>query len=446
MSIILDSAFHGSSALNDITIPDSVTTIGSGAFSDCLSLTSVTIPKSVKSIGEKAFDGCASLSAVAIYGPIPYVHVGIFYGCSSLRLISFPSTVTYIGEKAFYECTSLAYIEIPSSVTSIGRDAFSFCGSLKKAVVPSSLSIAEYTFPRGTVIERMKGSSYMSNNTNKGITGNGERQVETTKSTSTTVSDVDKNIPTSTTVNKNTFAVVIGNENYQRVTNVDYALNDAKVFAAYCRKTLGLPENNIRIYEDATYGTMLTAIDDIKQISAAYKGNLNVIFYYAGHGIPNATNHNAYLLPVDVDGSRPDICLSVAQLYKDLNSLNARKVVVFMDACFSGAQRGDGMLASSRGVALKVKDEAPQGNMIVFTAATGDQTAYPYKEQKHGMFTYFLLKKLKETKGDVTLGQLCDFVQTQVGQQSIVLNGKSQTPTVIPSRSIGTEWRKKTLK
>ncbi len=312
--------------------------------------------------------------------------------------------------------------------------------------MPSSLSIAEYTFPRGTVIERMKGSSYMSNNTNKGITGNGERQVETTKSTSTTVSDVDKNIPTSTTVNKNTFAVVIGNENYQRVTNVDYALNDAKVFAAYCRKTLGLPENNIRIYEDATYGTMLTAIDDIKQISAAYKGNLNVIFYYAGHGIPNATNHNAYLLPVDVDGSRPDICLSVAQLYKDLNSLNARKVVVFMDACFSGAQRGDGMLASSRGVALKVKDEAPQGNMIVFTAATGDQTAYPYKEQKHGMFTYFLLKKLKETKGDVTLGQLCDFVQTQVGQQSIVLNGKSQTPTVIPSRSIGTEWRKKTLK
>ena len=65
-----------------------------------------------------------------------------------------------------------------------------------------------------------------------------------------------------------------------------------------------------------------------------------------------------------------------------------------MDACFSGAQRGEGMLISARGIALKTKQEIPQGNLIVFSAASDDQTAFPYKEKGHGLFTYYLLKKL----------------------------------------------------
>lgn len=253
--------------------------------------------------------------------------------------------------------------------------------------------------------------------------------------------NVDINIPVSSLINKRTFAVIIGNENYQRVSKVDFAINDAKIFAAYCQKTLGMPLNNIRIYKDATYGSMMSALKDIKQIAEAYKGDINIIFYYAGHGVPNETNRNAFLLPVDVDGSQTDLCLSVNKLYQELNSLNARSVVVFMDACFSGAQRGDGMLASARGVALKVKNDIPQGNMVVFTAATGDQTAYPFQEKGHGMFTYFLLKKLQETKGGATLGEIGSYVSEQVSQQSVVVNGKSQTPTVVSSVSMGDGWK-----
>lgn len=253
--------------------------------------------------------------------------------------------------------------------------------------------------------------------------------------------NVDINIPVSSLINKRTFAVIIGNENYQRVSKVDFAINDAKIFAAYCQKTLGMPFNNIRIYKDATYGSMMSALKDIKQIAEAYKGDINIIFYYAGHGVPNETNRNAFLLPVDVDGSQTDLCLSVSKLYQELNSLNALSVVVFMDACFSGAQRGDGMLASARGVALKVKNDIPQGNMVVFSAATGDQTAYPFQEKGHGMFTYFLLKKLQETKGGATLGVIGSYVSEQVAQQSVVVNGKSQTPTVVSSASMGEGWK-----
>lgn len=252
---------------------------------------------------------------------------------------------------------------------------------------------------------------------------------------------IDNNIPTASNVSSNTFAVIIGNENYQRVAKVQYAGNDAKVFAEYCQKTLGIPSNNIRSYNDATYGTMLAALKDIQNIAKAYKGNLDVIFYYAGHGVPSETDQSAYLLPVDADGTQTEVCLSTKKLYQTLNSLNAKQVVVLMDACFSGAQRGEGMLASARGVALKVKEDVPTGNMVVFTAANGEQTAYPFKEKGHGMFTYFILKKLQDTKGNVTLGDLCDYVSEQVARQSVVVNKHSQTPTVIPATTLSGSWR-----
>ena len=256
---------------------------------------------------------------------------------------------------------------------------------------------------------------------------------------------LDINIPVTNEENKKTFAVIIGNENYERVTKVQYALNDAKVFASYCKKTLGLPKDNIRIYRDATYGTMLSALDDIKSIASAFEGDLNVIFYYSGHGVPSESDKTAYLLPVDASGQHTEVCLSTKRLYDTLDGLHAKRVLVFMDACFSGAQRGEGMLASARGVALKVKQDAPKGNMVVFSAATGDETAYPYKEKGHGLFTYYLLKKLQDTKGDVTLGELSDYVNKEVRRQSVVINHKSQSPTVVPAAGMS-DWTSIKLK
>ncbi len=252
---------------------------------------------------------------------------------------------------------------------------------------------------------------------------------------------IDQNIPLGGAGNNKTFAVIIGNEQYTQVEQVPFAVNDAKVFAEYCQKTLGLPANNVRQYQNATYGTLLTAISDIKSIVKAYNGNVKVIFYYAGHGIPNEMTHDAFLLPVDANGRQTEACYPVSRLYKELGEMGANSVVVFMDACFSGAQRGDGMLASARSVAIKPKSSAPQGNMVVFSAASEDETAFPYKEKGHGLFTYFLLKKLQESKGDCTLGELGDFIQTNVSQQSVVVNRKSQTPTITPSPSLIETWK-----
>ena len=97
-------------------------------------------------------------------------------------------------------------------------------------------------------------------------------------------------------------------------------------------------------------------------------------------------------------------------------------------------------------MAIKAKSGQPQGKMVVFSVAQGDETAYPNNEEHHGMFTYYLLKKLQETKGEVTLQELGDYIVKNVSQQSILLNGKSQTPCVTPSSAVGGEWGEWKLK
>lgn len=254
-------------------------------------------------------------------------------------------------------------------------------------------------------------------------------------------SDVDMDLPVSKQKVENTFAVIIGNEDYSMVSPVPMAKNDGEVFAQYCEKTLGLPKHNVRLYKNASYGVMLRAMHDIESIASAYQGDLNVIFYYAGHGIPNESTKDAYLLPIDADGTHTEGCYSLNKLYSELGALNAHSVLVFLDACFSGAKRDGGMLASARGVALKPKKSDPKGNMVIFSAASDDETAMPYTEKSHGLFTYFLLKKLKESKGNVTLSDLGEYISQNVRKQATVVNHKPQTPSVVPSASLADTWQ-----
>ena len=257
---------------------------------------------------------------------------------------------------------------------------------------------------------------------------------------------IDQNIPSTSADNKQAFAVIIGNERYTQVAQVPFANNDARIFAEYCRKTLGLPAKNVKVYENATYGTMIGAVSDIQKIAHAFKGDINVIFYYAGHGIPDEATGDGYLLPIDADGMNMRVCYPLSQLYKDLGSMQARSVTCFMDTCFSGAQRGNGMVVAARGVTIKAKNDHPTGNTVVFTAATDKQTAYPYEEKGHGMFTYYLLKKLRDTKGDCTLGELGTYICDEVAKQAVVTNGKEQTPVVLTSGGVADSWRTMKLK
>ena len=160
-----DSAFASCTSLTSVTIPDSVTSIGGGAFAWCTSLTGIwvtegnshyssdasgvlfskdkttlvqypgafaayAIPDSVTSIGAGAFGGCTSLTSVTIPDSVTSIGQHAFNGCRSLTSVTIPDGVTSIGAYAFSECSSLTSVTIPDSVTSIGDGAFASCTSL----------------------------------------------------------------------------------------------------------------------------------------------------------------------------------------------------------------------------------------------------------------------------------------------------------------------------
>ena len=126
-------------SLKSIIIPDSVTSIGDGAFSECHSLKSINIPDSVTRIGYSAFKSCGGLTSISIPPSVTTIEDGTFLGCHSLRNINIPDTVTSIEDYAFSECNSLKNINIPNGVTWIGDSAFFYCNSLISITIPSSV-------------------------------------------------------------------------------------------------------------------------------------------------------------------------------------------------------------------------------------------------------------------------------------------------------------------
>ncbi|MBU2652190.1 MAG: S46 family peptidase [Bacteroidetes bacterium] len=257
---------------------------------------------------------------------------------------------------------------------------------------------------------------------------------------------IDKDIPRNTVKRENRLALIIGNEDYtsyQRTlsseVNVTHAVNDAKIFREYVTSTLGVEERNVFLLTNATTGLIYQKIDQVTKILEKLGENGELIFYYAGHGQPDEITKVPYLLPVDVSASNLATAISLNELYEKLSSTNARKITIFLDACFSGGGRNSGLLAA-RGVKVKPKENIIRGNMVVFAASSGDQSALPYDEMNHGMFTYFLLKKLKETKGEVTYKELADYLQYNVSLESLRINNKEQDPQINISVDINTIW------
>ncbi|HAN76856.1 MAG TPA: hypothetical protein DCQ31_03295, partial [Bacteroidales bacterium] len=266
------------------------------------------------------------------------------------------------------------------------------------------------------------------------------------------VSDIDTDIPKidESLIKKNRFAIIIGNEDYKSFqtglneeANVEYAAGDAIMFKKYAANLLGIPENNIRFKVNAKKTEMLQMISEVLALAKAVSGTqAEIYFYYAGHGFPHEVTKEPYIMPVDVSGANVAMGIKSADLYQQLvGGENVGKVSVFMDACFSGGGREQGLLAA-RAVKVKpVENPMINGNLVVFSASQGDQTALPFAEKNHGIFTYFLLKKLKESGGKLNYDEWSAYVKENVQETSVRVNKKPQDPKIITSSAIIETWQ-----
>lgn len=245
---------------------------------------------------------------------------------------------------------------------------------------------------------------------------------------------VDFFVPERAGTRGSVFVCVVANEDYSDAgaDKVPHAVNDGKVFAEYARKTLGVPARNVHVATDATRGQMRRAERWLENAVRAYP-DAEVVFYYAGHGVPVVKGDRVAkkcLLPTDVSAEDAELdAVDLDELLARLSRLGAKQVTVFLDACFSGTLDKGG-----RGVRMKAGPTEARGNMAVFAAASGDETALPLDAERHGLFTYCLLKKLQDTKGEVTWGELGEHLKRRVPQLAHEhgLSG-TQTPTVSTS-------------
>lgn len=261
----------------------------------------------------------------------------------------------------------------------------------------------------------------------------------------TLTSAVDKNIPVVAKRYPNRLALIIGNENYNDYQmglsaemNVAFARNDAAIFRQYTEKVLGVEARNIFFITDATSGKMNQEINKVTAILSRMGSDAELIFYYAGHGFPDETTRTPYLMPVDVSAANLSSAIKLGDVYQKLAATGAR-TTIFLDACFSGGGRESGLLAA-RSVKVRPREDALLGKMVVFSASTGEQSSLPYQKEKHGMFTYFLLKKLQETQGNISLQSLADYLNREVSIESLRENGKEQDPTVLVSPELSDVW------
>lgn len=259
-------------------------------------------------------------------------------------------------------------------------------------------------------------------------------------------SDVDKDIPTGLSPNKKKYALIIGNEDYSKYqtsldkeVNVDFAANDARVFAEYCEKTLGYPKDNIFVVVDGTRGQMSQELAKLIKLGIVENGEAELLFYYSGHGLPEEGTNIPYLIPVDVSGTQPSNGIALTSVYDELSKCPTKKTTIILDACFSGGARNKELVAM-KGVKVKAKVDAVPGNIVVLASSSGNEASAVYREKQHGYFTYFLLKNLQSNKGQGNFETIVSEVSQNVAREAARV-GKNQTPNVLPGAEIGEGWK-----
>jgi hypothetical protein len=228
---------------------------------------------------------------------------------------------------------------------------------------------------------------------------------------------------------ENDLAVIIGIEGYQNLPKSDYSYDDAKLVKDYV-KALGFKERNIELLidEKATKSSIEKSLE--AWIKNKAKPDSKVFIYYSGHGAPDPSTGEAYLVPYDGDPNYLNITgYPLRRLYDNLGKLQVAEVVVVLDACFSGAGGRSVLAKGARPLVMMTTSTVLPSNIAVLSATQGTQISTSSTEKGHGVFTYYFLKALKD--GKKTLAEIYEYIKPNVEDEAKQLNVQ-QSPSISP--------------
>lgn len=249
--------------------------------------------------------------------------------------------------------------------------------------------------------------------------------------------DVDSPPRIKMKVNPEAYAVVVGIEKYRDVPAVDFAARDAQTVYDYLTGAMGFDAKNVIHLENerATRTDLATYLGPWLKDRVTQKSR--VLIYYSGHGAPNPTTGEGYLIPYDGNPNYTETkAFALKQLYDNLSQLSTKNITVVLDSCFSGAG-GRSLLAKGTRPLVNLKLAAAGEGVVVISASGGEQISTYYPEMQHGMLTYFFLKGLRgeaDSNRDnrVTTFELFEYLKPAVEREARKQHVE-QSPAILPS-------------
>jgi hypothetical protein len=255
-------------------------------------------------------------------------------------------------------------------------------------------------------------------------------------------SDVDELPKVKIAPNKNSYAIVIGIEQYrQKLPSANFATHDAQTMKEYLTKVLGFPEENVimLLNDHASHVDMVKYFE--KWLPNNFEQGGRLFVYYSGHGAPNPKTGDAYLVPYDGDPSFIDETgYSLKRMYAALDKLPAREVIVVLDSCFSGAGGRSVLAEGARPLVMNLQQAViASKNITILAASSGEQISSTYQDKGHGLFTYFLLKGIKNEgvtrpDGSLKIDDLYGYLKPQVERIARKQYNNEQTPQLVGPR------------
>ena len=240
------------------------------------------------------------------------------------------------------------------------------------------------------------------------------------------------------------YAVIIGVEDYRDLPKVDYAKRDAESVRAYLTKSLGYREQNVvmLLNDRVTKSDLEARLEKWLPKQVGDNKDAEVFVYYGGHGAPDPNTNQAFLVPYNGDPAYLETsAYPLNRLYETLGKLPAQTITVVMDSCFSGAGGRSVIQKGARPMLIKVENPlVASQNMVVISAAAGNQISNALPEKRHGLFTYYFLKGLQgeadaNKDGAVDIEELYAFMKPQVETAARRMNAE-QSPQLLPGTDL----------